>query len=60
MLAPFLLILSGWLRFNSVKGSAQSRKITIPWFAVFFIGYFCLKVGPLNAARITQKALIGT
>ena len=37
MLAPFLLILSGWLRFNSVKGSAQSRKITIPWFAVFFI-----------------------
>ena len=37
MLAPFLLFLSGWLRFSSAKGSAQSRKITIPWFAVFFI-----------------------
>ena len=37
MLAPFLLLLSGWLRFRSAHLSEQSRKITIPWFAVFFV-----------------------
>jgi uncharacterized integral membrane protein (TIGR00698 family) len=37
MLAPFLLILSGWLRLHSANGSDQSRKLTIPWFAVFFV-----------------------
>ncbi|MDD2342490.1 MAG: YeiH family protein [Tolumonas sp.] len=37
MLAPFLLLLSGWLRLRSANLSEQSRKITIPWFAVFFV-----------------------
>lgn len=37
MLAPFLLFLSGWLRLRSVNTADQSRKLTIPWFAVFFI-----------------------
>ncbi len=37
MLAPFLLFLSGWLRLGSVNGADQSRKLTIPWFAVFFV-----------------------
>lgn len=37
MLAPFLLLLSGWLRLRSANLSGQSRKITIPWFAVFFV-----------------------
>ena len=37
MLAPFLLLLSGWLRLRSAHLSEQSRKITIPWFAVLFV-----------------------
>ncbi len=37
MLAPFLILLSGWLRLRSTHQPEYSRKITIPWFAVFFV-----------------------
>ena len=41
MLAPFLLLLSGWIaRRKGVQAEGQAtgmRNITIPWFALFFI-----------------------
>lgn len=37
MLAPFLLLLSGWLRLHSDKELGYHRQLTIPWFAVFFV-----------------------
>lgn len=40
MLAPFLLLLSGWLARNrsATGGDHASAKITAPWFAFAFIG----------------------
>lgn len=38
MLAPFLLILGVWMfKATHALGRKQSTKITIPWFAIFFI-----------------------
>ncbi|PHM63685.1 YeiH family protein [Xenorhabdus ishibashii] len=37
LLAPFLLLLSGYLSRTEVKNCPQKFPITIPWFAVFFI-----------------------
>ncbi len=37
MIAPFLLILGYWLSKTRARTSNEKTKITIPWFAVFFI-----------------------
>lgn len=38
MLAPFLILLSIWILKTSIsKNNSEKSKITIPWFAVFFI-----------------------
>ncbi len=37
MIAPFLLILGYWLSKTRARASNEKTKITIPWFAVFFI-----------------------
>jgi len=53
MLAPFLVILGFWLvQTSHAVTQKQKRKITIPWFAVFFIvvaGFNSLNLVPLNA-----------
>ncbi len=38
MLAPFLVILSAWLSRRHSGGQQEKRSITIPWFAVLFLG----------------------
>ncbi len=37
MIAPFLLILGYWLSKTRARTSNEKTKITIPWFAVFFM-----------------------
>jgi uncharacterized integral membrane protein (TIGR00698 family) len=37
MLAPFLLLLSAWLGRRQQSGSGETRRITIPWFALGFL-----------------------
>lgn len=37
MIAPFLLILGYWLSKTRARASNEKTRITIPWFAVFFI-----------------------
>ena len=38
MIAPFLLVLGYWLKIKlSRSKNTQAKKVTIPWFAVFFI-----------------------
>jgi len=37
MIAPFLLILGYWLSKTRARTSNEKTKITVPWFAVFFI-----------------------
>lgn len=37
MLAPFLLLLSTWLGRRQQAGSGETRRITIPWFALGFL-----------------------
>ncbi|WP_419770549.1 MAG: YeiH family protein [Candidatus Marinarcus sp.] len=37
MLAPFLLVLSFWMIKSTLHTNTTKQKITIPWFAVFFI-----------------------
>ena len=53
MLAPFLVILGFWLvQTSHAVTQKQKKKITIPWFAVFFIGvagFNSLNLVPLNA-----------
>ncbi|AOO64129.1 YeiH family protein [Sulfurospirillum halorespirans] len=53
MLAPFLVILGFWLvQTSHAVSQKQKKKITIPWFAVFFIvvaGFNSLNLVPLNA-----------
>lgn len=54
MLAPFLLLLSGWLRLRSDKESVHHRQLTTPWFAVFFV----LMAG-INSLQWLPTILIG-
>ncbi len=46
MLAPFLLLLSGWMarsgRAGAAEGSGNRGKITVPWFAVGFLAVVLL------------------
>jgi conserved hypothetical integral membrane protein len=58
MLAPFLLLLSGWLRLRSDEGSAQSRKLTIPWFAVLFIVMAGVNSLHLLPATLTRELIV--
>ena len=58
MLAPFLLLLSGWLRLRSANLSEQSRKITIPWFAVFFVVMAGINSLQWLPASITQELIV--
>jgi uncharacterized integral membrane protein (TIGR00698 family) len=55
MLAPFLVILGFWLvQTSHAVSQKQKRKITIPWFAVFFIvvaGFNSLNLVPLNVVE---------
>lgn len=37
MLAPFLLLLGGWLRRATPRPAGEGQRITIPWFALLFI-----------------------
>ena len=37
MLAPFLILLSVWLSRKETLVQGETRKITIPWFAVLFV-----------------------
>ena len=63
MLAPFLLVLSGWQRESSstvtVGGRAVRAPITIPWFAILFV--VASAVNSLHVLpRGVVSALIGT
>jgi uncharacterized integral membrane protein (TIGR00698 family) len=58
MLAPFLLLLSAWLRLRSANLSEQSRKITIPWFAVFFVVMAGINSLQWLPASITQELIV--
>ena len=58
MLAPFLLLLSGWLRLRSANLSEQSRKITIPWFAVFFVVMAGINSLQWLPASITHELIV--
>lgn len=53
MLAPFLLLLSGYIRRGSNANQADRSAITIPWFAVLFIA-----VAGLNSCQLISVALV--
>ena len=57
MLAPFLLLLSGWLNLSKDQGVTQKRKMTIPWFAVFFILMTAVNSLQLIPAALTQELI---
>ncbi len=56
MIAPFLLILGWWLARKFARtNNGQAKKITIPWFAVFFIlvaGFNSLNLLPDTAVSV--------
>ena len=52
LLAPFLLVLSAWMRAKSGDATAKS-KLVIPWFAVLFIA-----VGAFNSLHLLPKATV--
>ena len=52
LLAPFLLLLSAWLRDKSDTGGKRAP-IVIPWFAILF-----LVVGAFNSFHLLPKALV--
>ncbi len=52
LLAPFLLLLSAWMRAKSGDATAKS-KLVIPWFAVLFIA-----VGAFNSLHLLPKAAV--
>ena len=51
LLAPFLLLLSAWMRTKS--GDGAKSKLVIPWFAVLFIA-----VGAFNSLDLLPKAAV--
>ena len=51
LLAPFLLLLSAWMRTKS--GDRAKSKLVIPWFAVLFIA-----VGAFNSLDLLPKAAV--
>lgn len=51
LLAPFLLLLSAWMRTKS--GDGAKSKLVIPWFAVLF-----LAVGAFNSLDLLPKAAV--
>jgi uncharacterized integral membrane protein (TIGR00698 family) len=53
MLAPFLVILGSRLDGQDYAGSATGRRITIPWFAVFFI-----VAAGVNSLHLLPAALV--
>ncbi len=53
MLAPFLLLLFGYIRRGSAANKADRSAITIPWFAVLFIA-----VARLNSCQLISVALV--
>lgn len=53
MLAPFLLLLSGYISRGSGAGKAEKSAITIPWFAVLFIA-----VAGFNSFNLLPAALV--
>jgi uncharacterized integral membrane protein (TIGR00698 family) len=64
MLAPFLVVLSGWLGAKSADG--PGRKITVPWFAfgfiavVLFNSFNWLPSGVVTAVTQFDTALLAT
>jgi len=56
MIAPFLLILGWWLtRKFSKTSNGQAKKVTVPWFAVFFI-----LVAGFNSFNLLPAAAVNT
>ncbi|MFI8415888.1 YeiH family protein [Serratia sp. NPDC078593] len=53
MLAPFLLLLSGYIGRGSSAGKGEKSAITIPWFAVLFIA-----VAGLNSFNLIPVTLV--
>ncbi|SIO95406.1 YeiH family protein [Vibrio spartinae] len=54
MLAPFLMILSYYLTRNRANLSGEKVKITIPWFAIFFV-----VAAGINSTHIIPVAVVG-
>jgi uncharacterized integral membrane protein (TIGR00698 family) len=54
MLAPFLIFLAARVKQLAPEGNAQKGKITIPWFAIFFI-----LVAIFNSFHLLPKAESG-
>lgn len=52
MLAPFLMLLSLWIQRHPVAGQSAGGKITVPWFALWFI-----VVAALNSLPIVPEAI---
>lgn len=58
MLAPFLVILSIWLSRRDTVAEGEKRRMTIPWFAVFFVvmaGVNSLHVLPEKLSHILTQ-----
>lgn len=53
MLAPFLLLLSGYISRSTTGNKSEKSAITIPWFAVLFIA-----VAGLNSFNLLPAALV--
>ncbi|VXC91683.1 YeiH family putative sulfate export transporter [Serratia oryzae] len=53
MLAPFLLLLSGYISRGAAGNKSEKSAITIPWFAVLFIA-----VAGLNSFNLLPAALV--
>jgi len=53
MLAPFLLLLSGYISRGAAGSKSEKSAITIPWFAVLFIA-----VAGLNSFNLLPAALV--
>ncbi|EKY3222997.1 YeiH family putative sulfate export transporter [Cronobacter dublinensis] len=54
MLAPFLLLLAGRVKQLAPRGGEQAGKITIPWFALFFIAVAAFNSLHLLPASVVQ------
>ncbi|WP_394781501.1 YeiH family protein, partial [Undibacterium sp.] len=64
MLAPFLVMLSGYVKSGETAGATapgKAAKITIPWFALFFVGASAIhSTGFLPAALVDALVNIDT